>query len=169
MSSWCPKTARSKASANSKASAWFAAPASRTRPLPASCWSARAAGQIDAVYKNPVAAKKHITTYARGIELVRTKPVEARQCLKGYTAIKGPPTGEVPLAWYMLYNEFKPADIAAFQKFFDLLTEKGVFDKKPDLATMLFKGQPLFATPAPSSEMRLIDSSVVFRVHARRN
>ncbi|HEY8906687.1 MAG TPA: ABC transporter substrate-binding protein [Rhodoferax sp.] len=91
------------------------------------------------IKKYPVETKKYIAAYARGIELVRTKPAEARQYLKGYTAIEGPLTGEVPLASYMLYNEFKPADIAAFQKFFDLFTEKGVFDKKLDVAAMLFK------------------------------
>jgi NitT/TauT family transport system substrate-binding protein len=92
------------------------------------------------IKKYPAEAKKYIAAYARGIELVRTKPDEARQYLKGYTAIEGPLTGEVPLASYMLYNEFKPADIVAFQKFFDLFTEKGVFDKKLDVASMLFKG-----------------------------
>ena len=34
----------------------------------------------------------------KGIELVRTKPDEARQYLKGYTAIEGALTAEVPLA-----------------------------------------------------------------------
>jgi len=92
------------------------------------------------IKKHPAEAKKYIAAYAKGIELVRSKPDEARQYLKGYTAIEGPLTGEVPLASYMLYNEFKPADIAAFQKFFDLFTEKGVFDKKLDVASMLFKG-----------------------------
>ena len=37
--------------------------------------------------------------------------------MKGYTAIEGLLTSEVPLASYMLYNEFKPADVAYFQKF----------------------------------------------------
>jgi len=92
------------------------------------------------IKKYPTETKKYIAAYARGIELVRTKPTEARQYLKGYTAIEGPLTSEVPLASYMLYNEFKPADIAAFQKFFDLFTEKGVFDKKLDVSAMLFKG-----------------------------
>ena len=92
------------------------------------------------IKKYPAETKKYIAAYARGIELVRTKPDEARQYLKGYTAIEGPLTGEVPLASYMLYNEFKPADIAAFQKFFDLFSEKGVFDKKLDVGSMLFKG-----------------------------
>jgi NitT/TauT family transport system substrate-binding protein len=89
---------------------------------------------------HPVETKKYIAAYARGIELVRTNPAEARKSLKGYTAIEGPLTGEVPLASYMLYNEFKPADLVAFQKFFDLFTEKGVFDKKLDVASLLYKG-----------------------------
>ncbi len=92
------------------------------------------------IKKYPAETKKYIAAYAKGIELVRTKPDEARQFLKGYTAIEGPLTGEVPLASYMLYNEFKPSDIAAFQKFFDLFTDKGVFDKKLDVSSMLFKG-----------------------------
>jgi len=89
---------------------------------------------------HPAEARKYITAYARGIELVRTNPAEARQSLRGYTAIEGPLTGEVPLASYMLYDEFKPADLAAFQKFFDLFTEKGVFEKKLDVAALIYKG-----------------------------
>ena len=89
---------------------------------------------------HPVETRKYIAAYARGIELVRTNPAEARKSLKGYTAIEGPLTSEVPLASYMLYNEFKPADIAAFQKFFDLFTEKGVFEKKLDVASLIYKG-----------------------------
>lgn len=91
------------------------------------------------IKKHPAETQKYIAAYARGIELVRSQPAEARQYLKGYTAIEGPLTGEVPLASYMLYNEFKPADVAAFQKFFDLFTEKGVFEKKLVVDTLLFK------------------------------
>ncbi len=89
---------------------------------------------------HPAETRKYIAAYARGIELVRTNPVEARKALKGYTAIEGPLTGEVPLASYMLWNEFKPADLAAFQKFFDLFTDKGVFEKKLDVASLIYKG-----------------------------
>lgn len=91
------------------------------------------------IKKNPELTRKYIGAYARGIELVRHDPAEARKYLKGYTAIEGPLTGEVPLASYMLYSEFKPADVAAFQKFFDLFTEKGVFEKKLDVQSLLFK------------------------------
>ena len=92
------------------------------------------------IKKNPELAKKFIAAYTRGIELVRTKPNEARAFMKGYTAIEGALTGEVPLASYMLYNEFKPSDVAYFQKFYDLFTEKGIFDKKVLVDSLLYKG-----------------------------
>jgi len=66
------------------------------------------------IKKYPAEAKKYIAAYARGIELVRSKPDEARQFMKGYTAIEGPLANEVPLASYMLHNEFKASDLAYF-------------------------------------------------------
>ena len=92
------------------------------------------------IKKNPEAAKKYIAAYARGIELVRTKPEEARAHMKGYTAIEGALTAEVPLASYMLYNEFKPSDLAHFQKFYDLFTEKGIFEKKVAVDGLIYRG-----------------------------
>jgi NitT/TauT family transport system substrate-binding protein len=94
----------------------------------------------DFIKKNPEAAKKFVAAYARGVALVRTKPAEARQYLKGYTAIEGPLTSEVPLAAYMMYNEFTPADVAHFQKFFDLFSEKGIFSSRLMVDSMLYKG-----------------------------
>jgi len=52
------------------------------------------------IKKYPAESKKFIAAYARGIELVRSKPDEARQFMKGYTAIEGALTAEVPLAAY---------------------------------------------------------------------
>ena len=92
------------------------------------------------IKKNPEVAKKFIAAYARGIELVRSKPDEARQFMKGYTAIEGALTGEVPLASYMLFNEFKSSDLAYFQKFYDLFTEKGIFEKKVAVDGLMYKG-----------------------------
>jgi NitT/TauT family transport system substrate-binding protein len=89
--------------------------------------------------KHPAEAKKYIAAYARGIELVRAKPEEARQFMKGYTAIEGPLTTEVPLAAYMLHNEFKAADVAYFQKFYDLFTDKGIFEKKVAVEPLIYK------------------------------
>lgn len=91
------------------------------------------------IKKNPEAAKKFIGAYAQGVQYVRSKPAEARQYLKGYTAIEGPLTGEVPLAAYTLYNEFTPQDVAHFQKFFDLFSEKGIFASRLMVDSMLYK------------------------------
>jgi len=90
--------------------------------------------------KYPEDSKKYIAAYAKGVTYVRTKAVEARQYLKGYTAIEGPLTGEVPLAAYTMFNEFTPADIGHFQKFFDLFTERGVFATRLMVDSMLYKG-----------------------------
>lgn len=92
------------------------------------------------IKKHPDVAKRYIAAYARGIELVRKNPAEARQFMKGYTAIEGALTAEVPLASYMLHSEFKPSDVAYFQKFFDLFTEKGIFEKKVAVEGLLYRG-----------------------------
>jgi NitT/TauT family transport system substrate-binding protein len=36
--------------------------------------------------------------------------------------------------------DFKPSDIAYFQQFFDLFTEKGIFSRKVDVASLLYRG-----------------------------
>jgi NitT/TauT family transport system substrate-binding protein len=92
------------------------------------------------IKKYPEEAKKYIAAYGKGVAYVRAKAVEARQYLKNYTAIEGPLTGEVPLAAYMMYNEFTPADMGHFQKFFDLFAERGVFSSRLMVDTMMYKG-----------------------------
>ncbi len=92
------------------------------------------------IKEHPTEAKKFIEAYGKGVAYVRSKPVEARQYLKGYTAIDGALTGEVPLAAYTMYNEFTAADVAYFQKFFDLFSEKGVFSSRLLVHSMLYKG-----------------------------
>lgn len=108
---------------------------------PMAPWHGGAASLTTAfIEKHPDVVKKYISAYKRGVDLVRTKPDEARPFLKGYTAIEGPLTSEVPMADYMLYNEFKPADVAHFQKFFDLFSERGIFEKRVLVDSMLYKG-----------------------------
>ena len=107
---------------------------------PMAPWHGGAASlSTEFIKKNPEVAKKYIAAYTRGVELVRTQPAEARQYMKGYTAIEGALTAEVPLASYMLHNEFKPSDLAYFQKFYDLFTDKGIFDKKVVVDSLIYK------------------------------
>jgi NitT/TauT family transport system substrate-binding protein len=94
----------------------------------------------DFIKKNPDAAKKYIAAYRRGVELVRSNPNEARPFLKGYTAIEGPLTSEVPMSDYMFYNEFKSSDVAYFQKFYDLFSDKGIFERRVLVDSLIYKG-----------------------------
>lgn len=92
------------------------------------------------IKKYPEVAKKYIAAYKRGVDLVKSKPDEARPSLKGYTAIEGPLTSEVPMSDYLFSTDFKPSDVAYFQKFYDLFTEKGIFEKKVLVDGILYKG-----------------------------
>lgn len=87
----------------------------------------------------PEVTKRYIAAYAKGIELVRKNPAEARQFLKGYTSIEADLVSEVPLPGFTLYNEFKPDDIAHFQKFFDVFTERSIFSRKVPVGPLLYK------------------------------
>lgn len=85
----------------------------------------------------PGDVKKYLAAYAKGVEFVRKHPDEARKSLDGYTSIDESIVKEVPLANFVLYNEFKPGDIAAFQKFFDVFTEKKIFSKSVDVKSLM--------------------------------
>lgn len=92
------------------------------------------------IKKHPNEAKKFVAAYAKGVNYVRTRSSEARQYLKGYTAIEGALTSEVPMVGYTMFNEFTPADIGHFQKFLDLFSEKGVFPSRLLVDSFLYKG-----------------------------
>ena len=91
------------------------------------------------IKKHPDVTRRFIAAYKRGVDLVKNNPAEARPALKGYTAIEGALTNEVPMADYMMSTDFKPADIAYFQQFFDLFTDRGIFSRKVDVAGMLYR------------------------------
>ncbi|MGN6578666.1 MAG: ABC transporter substrate-binding protein [Bordetella sp.] len=91
------------------------------------------------IKKQPEAARKFIAAYTRGVDLVKNKPDEARPSLKGYTAISDALTGQVPMSDYLLSSDFKPSDVAYFQKFFDLFYDKGIFSKRLPVGPMLYE------------------------------
>ena len=45
----------------------------------------------------------------------------------------------MPLAAYTLHSEFTKRDIEMFQKFFDLFTEKKIFEKRVPVEPMIYK------------------------------
>ncbi|WP_395703716.1 ABC transporter substrate-binding protein, partial [Aquabacterium sp.] len=80
--------------------------------------------------EKPELAKKYIAAYAKAVEWVRKNPEESRTHMDGFTAIEASLVKEVPLSGFTLYNEFKPADVEYFQKFFDVFTERKIFTRK---------------------------------------
>ena len=91
------------------------------------------------IKESPETANKYIEVYRRAIKSIRDNPDEARKYLAGYTAIEGDLAKAVPLPAYTMYDEFTNSDIKYFQQFFDYLTERKVFSKKLDVASLMYK------------------------------
>lgn len=91
------------------------------------------------IAKNPEATKRYIAAYKRGVDLVKQQPEQARPSLKGYTAIEGALTNEVPMSDYLMATDFKASDTEYFQKFFDLFSDKGIFSRKIVIDKILYK------------------------------
>lgn len=91
------------------------------------------------ITKNPEATKRYIAAYKRGVDLVKQQPAQARPSLKGYTAIEGDLTNEVPMSDYLMATDFKASDTEYFQKFFDLFSDKGIFSSKIVIDKILYK------------------------------
>ena len=90
--------------------------------------------------EQPEDARKYIAASAKAVDFVRKNPAESRNSLDGFTAIDASLVKEVPLSGFTLYNEFKPADIAAFQKFFDVFTERKIFSQTLSVKSLLYVG-----------------------------
>ena len=91
------------------------------------------------IQKNPEITKRYIAAYKRGDDLVKNNAAEARPSLKGYTAIEGELTNEVPMSDYLMATDFTASDTAYFQKFFDLFSDKGIFSRKIVIENILYK------------------------------
>lgn len=107
---------------------------------PLAPWFGGSASLTSAFIKaHPEVAKKYIAAYARGVSFVRNNPTEARKHLAGYTAIEEDLAKQTPLPAYLLHNEFTSADIAMFQKFFDLFSDKKIFSARVMVEPMMYK------------------------------
>lgn len=91
------------------------------------------------IQQYPATTKTYTEAYRRAIEDIRKNPDEVRQYMVGYTSIEGDLVQKVPMIGYTMYNEFKPEDLTYFQKFFNFMTDKKVFSKQLDVASLLYK------------------------------
>jgi NitT/TauT family transport system substrate-binding protein len=88
----------------------------------------------------PTDVKKYILAYAKGVDYVRKNPEESRKSLDGFTAIEEAVVKEVPLANFVMFNEFKPSDISYFQKYFDVFSDRKIFSKVVDVKSLIYSG-----------------------------
>lgn len=102
-------------------------------------WFGGSASVTNAFLKDrPEVARRYVAAYARAVDLVRRDPAAARKSLDGFTAIEEALAQEVPLSGFTLYNEFTPVDVAHFQKFFDVFTERKIFSRRVDVKALLY-------------------------------
>ncbi len=92
------------------------------------------------IKERPDEVKKYVAAYAKAVDFVRKNPEESRKSLDGFTGIEEALAKEVPLSGFTLYNEFKPADIAAFQQFFDVFTDRKIFTKTLSVQSLIYTG-----------------------------
>jgi NitT/TauT family transport system substrate-binding protein len=104
-------------------------------------WFGGSASVTTALMKDkPELARRYVAAYARAVDWVRKNPDAARNHMDGFTAIEPSLVKEVPLSGFTLYNEFKPSDIEYFQKFFDVFTDRKIFNKRLDVKSLLYTG-----------------------------
>ena len=104
---------------------WFGGSASLTTPL---------------IKERPSDVKKFIAAYAKGVEFIRKNPDESRKSLDGFTSIDESIVKEVPLANFVMYNEFEASDIAYFQKYFDVFSERKIFSRVVEVKPLIYVG-----------------------------
>jgi len=90
------------------------------------------------IKERPEDVKKFLAAYAKGVDFVRKNPDASRPSLDKFTSIDGSIAKEVPIANFVMYNEFTPSDIAAFQKYFDVFTERKIFTQKVDVKSLIY-------------------------------
>ena len=90
------------------------------------------------IKEGPEDVKKILAAYAKGVDFVRKNPDASRPSLDRFTSIDASIAKDVPIANFVMYDEFTPSDIAAFQKYFDVFTERKIFTQKVDVKSLLF-------------------------------
>jgi len=92
------------------------------------------------IQSNPDAAKKFIAAYQKAVEFIAANPDKARENVAGYTSIEPALVKEVPLPGFVMYPDLKGDNLQWFQKFYDVFTERKIFSKPVDVASLIYQG-----------------------------
>ena len=88
--------------------------------------------------EDPELASKAIAVFDRAIQDIKEDPDDARQFLKGYTALTDELIQEVPLPVWKMHDEFEQPDIDALQDFFDIFFHFGVIEERVTVQELLY-------------------------------
>lgn len=84
-------------------------------------------------------AQKLADAYGEAVKFIQQQPEEARQYVAGYTSIDAALVKEVPLPGFVMYDQLNGENLQWFQKFYDVFTERKIFSKPLDVATLIYK------------------------------
>ncbi|GAC1547382.1 MAG: hypothetical protein NVS2B17_31560 [Candidatus Velthaea sp.] len=92
------------------------------------------------IKSNPALVKKYVAGMKRGFDVVRKDINAARAVYPSYTAFDVKLAELIPALTYTLFDEFKPADVAAFQKGYDFFYAQKVFARQLKVGPLLYEG-----------------------------
>ena len=92
------------------------------------------------IASKPEETKKFIAAYQKAVEFIAAHPDKARENVAGYTSIEPALVKEVPLPGFVMYPDLKGDNLQWFQKFYDVFTERKIFSKPVDVASLIYKG-----------------------------
>lgn len=84
-------------------------------------------------------AKRFTQAYAKSVQFIQQNPEAARDHITGYTSIEAELSKEVPLPGFVMYDELKGDNLAWFQKFYDVFTERKIFRQPVDVSSLIYQ------------------------------
>ena len=105
----------------------------------ANAWVGGCAISTDFVKSRPDVAKRFTAGWGQAVKFINEHPNEARKYLLKNTLTPEDIVETVPLVKFVMVSEFKPSDVADFQKFIDFSTDTGVLPAKVDVSKYLQK------------------------------
>ncbi len=103
-------------------------------------WFGGAAALTSSFITADKAKAQHVVeAYAEAVKFIQQAPDEARQYVAGYTGIEKALVKEVPLPGFVMYDQLTGDNLQWFQKFYDVFTERKIFSKSLDVATLIYQ------------------------------
>lgn len=87
---------------------------------------------------NPDQAQRFIKAYAQAVAFIAAQPDAARQNIGKYTGIDAALLSQVPLPNFVMFDQMNAQDMAYFQKYFDIFTERHIFRKSIAVAPLMY-------------------------------